>query len=66
MRTEELMREYQSKQMPIPEDGWQKLVFLAAELVKTAKKMRNTLRKRPHKESVPPLFVQSELFEEEN
>lgn len=44
MRTEELMREYQQGSMPMPDSGWQKLVYLAAELLKTAKQMRNTLR----------------------
>jgi hypothetical protein len=62
MRTEELMREYQLGTMPMPESGWQKLVYLAAELLKTAKQMRNTLRTKREKRSSP--YTQTELFKE--
>lgn len=63
MRTEELMREYQRGSMPIPDEGWKKLVYLAAELLKTAKQMRNTLRAKREKKTSP--YTQTDLFEEE-
>lgn len=62
MRTEELMREYQQGTMPMPDGGWQKLVYLAAEMMKMAKQMRNTLRAKRVK--APFSFVQDELFTE--
>jgi hypothetical protein len=62
MRTEELMREYQQGSMPMPDSGWQKLVYLAAEMMKMAKQMRNTLRTKRVK--TPSPFTQDELFKE--
>lgn len=62
MRTEELMREYQQGSMPMPDSGWQKLVYLAAEMMKMAKQMRNTLRAKRVK--TPSSFMQDELFTE--
>lgn len=64
MRTEELMREYQQGSTPMPDSGWQKLVYLAAELLKTAKQMRNTLRTKREKRPSP--YTQTELFKEDN
>ena len=63
MRTEELMREYQQGTMPMSDGGWQKLVYLAAEMMKMAKQMRNTLRAKRVK--TPSLFIQDDLFAEE-
>lgn len=64
MRTEELMREYQQGSMPKPDGGWQKLVYLAAEMMTMAKQMRNTLRAKRAK--TPSPFTQNELFKEDN
>jgi hypothetical protein len=64
MRTEELMREYQQGSMPMPDSGWQKLVYLAAELLKTAKQMRNTLRTKREKRPAP--YTQTELLLKED
>lgn len=63
MRTEELMREYQQGSMPMPDGGWQKLVYLAAEMMTMAKQMRNTLRSKRGKTHSP--FTQDELFKED-
>lgn len=62
MRTEELMRKYQQGTMPMPDGGWQKLVYLAAELLKTTKQMRNTLRAKREKRPSP--YIQTELFKD--
>lgn len=67
MRTDELMRAYQLGRMEKPDGGWQKLCYLAAELLKAAKEMRNTLRSR--KANKPKSqFTQDDLFtpEKEN
>ena len=60
MRTEELMREYQQGRKPMPPDGWEKIVWLAAEMIKTAKVMRNTYRER--KTKAPSPYKQEDLF----
>ena len=64
MRTEELMREYSQGRKSMPADGWEKVVWIAAELLKTAKQMRNTLRAK--REKAPSFYIQTELFKEDN
>ena len=54
------MREYQQGRKPMPPDGWEKIVWLAAEMIKTAKVMRNTYRGR--KAKAPSPYKQEDLF----
>lgn len=62
MRTDELIREYQLGRITPPDGGWEKLVYLAAEMMTMAKQMRNTLRERKTKDSIPSPFTQPDLF----
>jgi hypothetical protein len=63
MRTEELMRKYQHGKHDMPNSGWEKMVFLAAELIKTAKDMRNTSRRNLHRKKIGSDFIQDDLWE---
>lgn len=60
MRTEELMRAYQLGRMEKPDGGWEKIVWLAAEMIALAKGMRKTLRSP--REQKPSPFTQDDLF----
>lgn len=44
MRTDALLRKYAHNKAPAPEDGWKRLVWMAAELVKRSQKERRTWR----------------------
>lgn len=44
MRTDALLRKYAHTNAPAPEDGWKRLVWMAAELVKRSQKERRTCR----------------------
>lgn len=44
MRTDALLRKYAHNNAPAPEDGWKRLVWMAAELVKRSQKERRTWR----------------------
>lgn len=44
MRTDALLRKYAHNNAPAPDDGWKRLVWMAAELVKRSQKERRTWR----------------------
>lgn len=63
MRTYELLKKYAANETEIPESGWERLVWHAADMMKMAVDVRNT-RKKSMKRKIKSVFVQEDLFSE--
>lgn len=62
MKTAALLKQYKQNDLPQPTTLWEKLVWMATSLIKTAEIERHTYRKprgsRPKNDNQPDLFDQ--------
>lgn len=54
MRTDRLLRHYAHTNAPAPDEGWERLLWMAAELVKRSQKERRTWRELRKKKADAP------------
>lgn len=62
MKTSELLKKYKQNDLPQPNTLWEKLVWMAANLIRTAEIERHTYRKP--KEARKKDYRQPDLFDQ--